>query len=301
MSLESLMGVKTFNCEHKGEEIKMKKLFGVIGDPIAHSMSPAMHNDLFDFYGIDAEMFAFHIKGPYLEDAVKGFKAINIAGFNVTIPHKSAIMPFLDEIDPLAEAIGAVNTVVNKDGKFIGYNTDGSGYFEGIKQVVSDVQGKTVLLVGAGGAAKAIYYTMANAGVKRIDIANRTRQSAESLIANCPYKTCSEVLEITEEKQDFSTYDIIIQTTSVGMHPKVNETPIHFHRLKDGALVSDIIYTPLETRFLYNARQLGAATQNGIPMFVYQGALAFEKWTGIFPDADRMEAVVLRQLGGQKC
>jgi shikimate dehydrogenase len=264
-------------------------------------MSPAMHNDLFQFYGLDAEMFPFHIKRDHLADAVKGFKAINLAGFNITVPHKTAIMPFLDEIDPLAEAIGAVNTVVNKEGKFIGYNTDGTGYFTGMKQVVSDVEGKTVLLVGAGGAAKAIYYTMAYAGVKRIDIANRTAKSAESLIEHCPYKTQSKIMVITGEKKDFSEYDIIIQTTSVGMHPEVNNTPLHLQNLKEGALVSDIIYTPLETRFLRNARERGAMTQNGVPMFVYQGALAFEKWTGIFPDAKRMEAVVLRQLGGEKC
>ncbi len=279
----------------------LKKLYGVIGDPIAHSMSPAMHNDLFAFYGVDAEMFAFHIKGSNLEDAVKGFKAINLSGFNVTIPHKSAIMPLLDEIDPLAAAIGAVNTVVNKDGKLIGYNTDGTGYFAGIKQVVADVEGKTVLLVGAGGAAKAIYYTMAYEGVKRIDIANRTPQSAENLIQHCPYKTDSEVMVISEAKEDFSEYDIIIQTTSVGMHPKVDQVPIQLKNLKEGTLVSDIIYTPLETMFLSKAREQGASTQNGIPMFIYQGALAFEKWTGIFPDAKRMEAVVLKQLGGKKC
>jgi shikimate dehydrogenase len=279
----------------------VKKLYGVIGDPIAHSMSPAMHNNLFEFYGMNAEMFAFHIKGADLQDAVKGFKAINLSGFNVTIPHKSAIMPFLDEIDPLAEAIGAVNTVVNKDGKLIGYNTDGTGYFEGIKQVVSDVEGKTVLLVGAGGAAKAIYYTMAYAGVKRIDIANRTPLRAEKLIEHCPYKTHSEVMVISEDKKDFSKYDIIIQTTSVGMHPNVDKVPIHLENLKEGAVVSDIIYTPLETKLLSSAREQGAIIQNGIPMFVYQGALAFEKWTGVFPDAERMEGVVLQQLGGIKC
>jgi shikimate dehydrogenase len=106
---------------------------------------------------------------------------------------------------------------------------------------------------------------------------------------------------IKGEKKDFSEYDIIIQTTSVGMHPEVNNTPLHLQNLKEGALVSDIIYTPLETRFLRNAKERGAMTQNGVPMFVYQGALAFEKWTGIFPDAKRMEAVVLRQLGGEKC
>lgn len=279
----------------------MKKLFGVIGDPIAHSMSPAMHNDLFDFYGINAEMFAFHIKGENLEDAVKGFKAINISGFNVTIPHKTAIMPFLDEIDPLAEAIGAVNTVVNQDGKLIGYNTDGAGYLKGIKQVVSDVEGKNVLLIGAGGAARAIFYTMAYSGVKSIDIANRTPERAQKLIEQCPYQTAAEVLEISGEGKDVGKYDMIIQTTSIGMHPKIDETPLTLLNLKEGAFVSDIIYAPLETRFLREAREQGAITQNGVPMFVYQGALAFEKWTGIAPDAARMEALVLKKLGGEKC
>nr|WP_295969547.1 shikimate dehydrogenase [uncultured Bacillus sp.] len=279
----------------------MKNLYGVIGDPIAHSMSPVMHNDLFEFYGLNAEMFAFHVKRQHLEDAVKGFKAINISGYNITIPHKTAIMPFLDEIDPLAEAIGAVNTVVNRDGKFIGYNTDGAGYYKGLTQIVSNLQDKAVLLVGAGGAAKAIYYTMAYAGVRSIDIANRTPQAAEGLIHHCPYAVRSEVKSIVEADKSLNKYDIIIQTTSVGMHPQVNQTPLQLQDLKKGAIVSDIIYTPLETLFLQNAREQGAYTQNGIQMFVYQGALAFEKWTGIFPDADRMEAVVLNQLGGKSC
>jgi shikimate dehydrogenase len=279
----------------------MKKLYGVIGDPIAHSMSPLMHNDLFQRYEMDASMFPFHIKKENLQDAVKGFKAINLAGFNITVPHKTAIMPFLDEIDPLAEAIGAVNTVVNEEGRFIGYNTDGTGYIKGILEEIDSLEGKKMLLIGAGGAARAVYYTLASMGVEHLDITNRTLHAAEILIEHCPYPTHSEALELAEAEKQMSKYDLIVQTTSIGMEPHVDEAPICLDGIKKDIFVGDIIYTPLETKLLRNAKRNGARTQNGIPMFVYQGALAFEKWTGIFPDTKRMQSVVLQQLGGKTC
>lgn len=284
-----------------GRVVFVKKLYGVIGDPIAHSMSPLMHNDLFQRYEIDASMFPFHIKRENLEDAVKGFKAINLAGFNITVPHKTVIMPFLDVIDPLAEAIGAVNTVVNENGRFIGYNTDGTGYIKGILEEIDSLEGKKMLLIGAGGAARAIYYTLASMGVEHLDITNRTLHAAEILIEHCPYPTHSEALELAEAEKQMSKYDLIVQTTSIGMEPNVDEAPICLEGIKKDIFVGDIIYTPLETKLLRNAKRNGARTQNGIPMFVYQGALAFEKWTGIFPDTERMQSVVLQQLGGKTC
>lgn len=279
----------------------MKKIFGVIGDPIAHSMSPVMQNDSFQRYDINAEYFAFHVKKESLQDAIKGFKAINLAGFNITVPHKTAIMPFLDDIDPLAKAIGAVNTVVNVDGRFIGYNTDGSGFLEGLKKEIPSFKNKNMLLIGAGGAARAIYFTMAHAGIQSIDIANRTLEKAEYLVQNCPYPVDSTVLGIEDAEANLSKYDLIVQTTSIGMHPDVDRSPIRLDRLKKDAFVSDIIYTPLETKFLQLAKQNGAQTQNGLSMFVYQGALAFEKWTGILPDTEKMQSIVLKQLGGKSC
>jgi len=279
----------------------LKKIYGVIGDPIAHSMSPIMHNDSFQRYDINAEFFAFHVKKEALQDAVKGFKAIHLAGFNITVPHKTAIMPFLDEIDPLAQAIGAVNTVVNDDGRFIGYNTDGSGFLEALKKEIPSFDNKNMLLIGAGGAARAIYFTMAYAGVQSIDIANRTLDKAEYLVKNCPYPVDSAVLRIEDAEEKLSKYDLIVQTTSIGMHPEINRSPICLDRIKKDAFVSDIIYTPLETKFLQDAKRHGARTQNGIPMFAYQGALAFEKWTGILPDTERMQSIVLKHLGGKSC
>lgn len=279
----------------------MKKLFAVIGDPIGHSMSPAMHNDLFHHYGIDAHYHAFHIKKSHLEDAVKGFKAIGISGFNVTVPHKLDIIPLLDEIDPLALSIGAVNTVVNEDGKLIGYNTDGSGYVKGLLNELCTLTELKTLIIGAGGASRAIYFSMANMGVKHIDITNRTVSKAEDLIQDCPYEVASYALDLNSAETHLSQYDLVIQTTSIGMSPNVECEPLSLHNLNTKAFVSDIIYNPLETTFLHNAKNKGATIQNGLEMFVFQGALAFEKWTGILPDTDRMKNNILVQLGGNSC
>ncbi|MCK6204885.1 shikimate dehydrogenase [Bacillus infantis] len=279
----------------------MKKLFAVIGDPIGHSMSPAMHNDLFGIYGLDAFYVPLKVRREDLGDAVKGLRAIGVAGFNVTVPHKTEIMPFLDEIDQLAEAIGAVNTVLNKDGKLIGYNTDGEGYVRGLASEVPDFSRKKILIAGAGGAAKAIYYTLAQKGVQAIDICNRTAAKAEALADKCPFPVRTDALGFQQAEEKLAEYDIIIQTTPIGMLPDVNALPFGLYNLKAGAFVSDIIYNPLETKFLREAKNKGASIQNGLKMFVCQGALAFERWTGTFPDTDRMEAGVITQLGGQTC
>ncbi|MEK3853067.1 shikimate dehydrogenase [Cytobacillus sp. FSL H8-0458] len=279
----------------------MKKLFGVIGDPISHSMSPAMHNDLFEFYSIDAHYQPFHISSENLTDAIKGFRAIGIAGFNVTVPHKEAIIPLLDELDPLAEAIGAVNTVKNQDGKLIGYNTDGSGFVKGLLNQKQSINDKKVLIVGAGGAARGIYFTIAKEGPELMDICNRTPQRAEQILNDCPFKVPARVLNRQEAEESLEKYDLIVQTTSIGMHPEISRIPLSVHKLKPGAFVSDIIYNPLQTRLLKDAVENGAGIQNGIDMFVYQGALAFEMWTGIEPDIERMRQKVLNQLGGLSC
>lgn len=279
----------------------MKKLYAVIGNPIAHSMSPVMHNDLFSLYQIDSHYLPFQVKDDDLETAVKGLKAIGVGGFNVTVPHKSRIIPFLDEVDELAASIGAVNTVVNDGGKLIGYNTDGPGFLKGLSAIMPTLKGKKVLMIGAGGAARAIYFTLAKEELQTIDIANRTIDKAQSLIEACPYNAASSAFSLVEAEQSLAEYDLIIQTTLIGMSPKVKEQPLKFDNMKLQTMVCDIIYNPLETQFLRMARQKGAITQNGIDMFVFQGAIAFEKWTGIFPDVQRMRSNILTQLGGHIC
>ncbi|WP_210366917.1 shikimate dehydrogenase [Bacillus sp. REN3] len=279
----------------------MKKMFAVIGDPIAHSMSPAMHNDLFGMYGIDASYLPLRVSSSDLEVAVKGLKAIGISGFNVTIPHKTTIMTHLDRLDPLAEAIGAVNTVKNEDGQLIGYNTDGPGFVRGLKSKIADLESRSALIIGAGGAARAIYFSMAEAGVQKIDIYNRTPQKAEALVEACPYKVDSKVVSSEEARRRMGSYRLIVQTTSIGMLPDTDKVPLQITDIPSDALVSDIIYNPPLTKFLENAAENGATVQNGIDMFIYQGALAFEKWTGIFPDTERMKQNVLQHLGGSTC
>ncbi|KIY22088.1 MULTISPECIES: shikimate dehydrogenase [Mesobacillus] len=276
----------------------MKKLFGVIGDPIGHSMSPEMHNNLFDFYGIDAVYLPFHVSKQNLEAAVKGLKALGVSGFNVTIPHKTTIMDFLDQIDPLAKAIGAVNTVQNENGCLTGYNTDGPGFVKGLESMGADLGSRSALIIGAGGASRAIYFSMAQAGIKQIDLYNRTADRAEELVRTCPFKVRSKVLDRETAEKSLHEYQLIVQTTSIGMFPNLEGLPLSLDQLSQGTIVSDIIYNPLKTKFLEEASKKGAKIQNGVGMFVFQGALAFEKWTGIFPDTETMRRNVLRNLGG---
>jgi len=277
----------------------MKQLYGVIGNPIGHSLSPVMHNDAFEHLNMDAHYHAFLVEEAALGEAVKGLKALGISGFNVTTPHKVAIMEYLDEVAPLAEQIGAVNTVVHRDGKLIGYNTDGIGFVRALQSISKEpLQEKRILLLGAGGASRAIYFSLADVGVKAIDIANRTRDKAENLVAGCLANVNSHALSLEHAAKAQGEYDIIIQTTTIGMHPHVEYTPLEIRSLKQGTIVSDIIYNPFETKILGDAKEQGAIIQNGIDMFVYQGALAFEMWTGCVPNIDRMKQLVMRKLGG---
>ena len=280
----------------------MKKLYGLIGCPVSHSMSPEMHNDAFQNHRVKASYHAFHVETHHLEKAVIGLKALGVAGFNVTIPHKIAVIDYLDKIEPVAAKIGAVNTVVNNNGSLLGYNTDGLGFVRSLKQLQpTSLHDKKILLIGAGGAARGIYFTLAAEGVKHIDICNRTVEKAAFLINDCTYNVVSESLTLDEAEKQLQQYDIVINTTSIGMHPNIDQQPISLKNLKAHTIVSDIIYNPLETQWLKQASAKGALTQNGVGMFIYQGALAFEKWTGIFPNIDRMRKIVTKQLGGKIC
>jgi shikimate dehydrogenase len=279
----------------------MKKLYGVIGNPIEHSMSPLMHNDAFMDKGISAYYHPFKILPESLSTALRGMKALGISGFNVTIPYKTAVIPFLDRLHPLAEAIGAVNTVVLEEEQWVGYNSDGPGFVRSIKEEwKSEWQNEKALIIGAGGAAKAIYYSLASEGMPRIDICNRTLERAALMKASCPFPCESNILDIEQAEKQLSEYSLIIQTTSIGMEPLVDESPLSLTQLNKDAFVADIIYNPFETKLLREAREKGAAVQNGIGMFIYQGAIAFEKWTGVTPDMERMRNLVTAHLGGKK-
>ncbi|QYR24221.1 shikimate dehydrogenase [Paenibacillus sp. sptzw28] len=274
-------------------------LYSVIGDPIRHSKSPVMMNRAFRETGINGVYTAFHIKGDRLGDFVAGVRAMGIRGVNVTIPHKLDIMPLLDEIDESALAIGAVNTIVNNDGRLVGYNTDGIGYVRSLKEEVEpELAGKRVLILGAGGATRGILYALAREGVAGITISNRTVERAQEL-ADAFRGQAADIRAINGEqvKEACPEADIIINTTSLGMYPNVDGTPIDANWIKPGTIASDLIYNPLTTRFLEESKQRGCRIHGGLGMFIYQGAYAFEYWTGQPAPVEAMREAVLEALG----
>ncbi|WP_243297143.1 shikimate dehydrogenase [Bacillus litorisediminis] len=280
----------------------MEKVYGVIGDPIGHSLSPLMHNHSFAIENIQAAYHPFLVKKEDLESAVRGMKAIGIQGFNVTIPHKEAIIPYLDEVDALAAEIGAVNTVVLRNGAYVGYNTDGIGFVKALKQAIREVnvEQKKVLIIGAGGAAKGIYYSLLAEGFTNVDLANRSVERARQLISGSTHasSSLSNAYSMEDAEENLNQYDILIQTTSVGMSPRREESPLTLEKLNRQTHVFDIIYNPYETKFLTLAKEKGCSIHNGIDMFVYQGAFAFQLWTEIWPNTDEMRKVVINRLGG---
>ena len=275
----------------------MKKLFGVLGNPIGHSMSPLIHNDAFEKHSIDGVYLPFCVEDNGLQQAVEGLKALGAGGFNVTVPFKSRILPYIDVLDDFAKEVGAVNTVVIKEGQLHGYNTDGPGFVKGLLTLTNQLENKKVLIIGAGGAARGIYFALAKTGVAKLDLANRTVSTAEQLLADYRGTVHSNAISLGEAEGSLGQYDIIIQTTSVGLADD-NALPLSLKELNKHAIVCDIIYNPLQTRILKEAKERGNPIQNGVDMFVYQGALAFELWTGILPDTSRMKQLVLQQLGG---
>ncbi|WNC16821.1 shikimate dehydrogenase [Brevibacillus brevis] len=273
------------------------QLVGLFGHPVSHSQSPMMHNAAFAEAGLDYAYVAFDVESNSLEDAVAGIRALGLKGINVTIPHKVAIMPMLDEIDPLAKRIGAVNTVVIEDGRLIGYNTDGMGYVRSlVEETGIQLEQQIVTMLGAGGAARAVAFTLAEKGVKEIRIINRSRERAALLAESLQTIVSTRIVEQGEGQEAIADASLLINTTSIGMLPNVNEMPVPKEWLHDRLIVSDLIYNPLETKLLTEARAIGARVHSGVGMFVNQGALAFELWTGKKAPAEMMRETVLQQL-----
>ncbi|MDQ0299782.1 shikimate dehydrogenase [Salibacterium salarium] len=282
------------------DEMRAEKLFGLLGYPIGHSLSPVMQNDQFSNHDFPFFYHAFNVLPENLKEAVEGFKALGISGFNVTVPHKIEVMKYLDEVDEEAQIIGAVNTVVNQNDKWIGYNTDGRGYVESLLNKTGDtLKDSNILVIGAGGAARAVVTALSFEGVRHLAITNRTYSKAESLKERVPHHSNISVLTTEEAEKETPAYDIIINTTSVGMSPETDKTPWRTDNLKENCLCSDLIYNPLKTKWLAEAESNGADTLNGVGMFVGQGAFAFYKWTGVWPDLNRMNDVVMQHLGGK--
>ena len=272
------------------------KLVILLGQPLGHSVSPAMHNRVFEKLGMDCCYMPVEVSAADLGTVFCGLTKMNVAGFNVTIPHKLHIMEFLDEIDPLAQTIGAVNTICVRDGKTKGYNTDGEGFVRSLEEKADiSVQGKRFFILGCGGAVRAIAMTLAFKGAEKIYICNRTQKKAESLAEEINQKitNCVEVVERTTDRiaPFLKECDVLINGTKLGMHPDTNSTPIDKVLLSKNLIVSDIVYNPLMTRLLKDALHSECTIVDGLGMLIYQGAAAFQLWTGIEPLVGEMSDV----------
>jgi len=272
------------------------EVFGLIGHPVKHSLSPLIHNSSFEKIGFNGVYVVFDVAPELLETAVKGLKALGVKGFNVTVPHKEKVMNHLDFVTKEAERIGAVNTVVNENGILKGYNTDVQGFIEALREEKEEVRGRKAVVLGAGGAAKAVCFALAKEGIDSIIIANRTLDKAKVLAeyikeefkVKCDY--CS-----IEEVEKFNEIDMLINTTSVGMHPEVGNSPVSEEVVAKANFVYDLIYNPSETLFLKYARKNGVKSANGLSMLVNQANYAFYLWTGKFFDKD----LVYRKIRGE--
>lgn len=279
------------------------RVFCVIGDPIEHSLSPAMHNAVFEKLGINSCYTAFRVGEGSLGTAIKGMRALKFGGMNVTIPHKVSVMEFLDELSLEARIIGAVNTISMGE-KLKGHNTDGAGALLALKGGGADPKGRHVLLLGSGGAARAIGVTLAlKGGISGLTILGILKEEVEKLTLDISENTHANVegklLEKRTLKGEIERSDILIHATPVGMHPNTENTLVTSEQMHAGLKVMDVVYTPLETRLMKEAKKGGVkAILGGLEMFVNQGAESERIWLGIDAPIELMREVVLRELSG---
>jgi shikimate dehydrogenase len=279
------------------------KRFGVIGHPIAHSLSPLLHNTAFSLLGLDCSYEAFDIEPSSLGAGIREFKGLGFLGLNVTIPHKEAIVEFVDEQSDESKAAGAVNTVIFDGDRIRGDNTDVYGVAASLENYRSQIQQQMAVVIGAGGSARAIVYALCDRfAPAEIVIANRSEERAKELIADLkPHakQTSLRSISLPSAKLDgvVEQATAVINATSVGMYPAVNESPIGDQaRFHQGQIVMDLIYTPLETRFLNQASRCGARTISGLEMFLHQGARSFEIWLGRQMPVEQLRPVILNEL-----
>ena len=273
-------------------------IVGLIGHPVEHSFSPPMHNAAFNALGMDYAYVAFDVNPENVGRAIKGAHALNIKGFNVTIPHKIEVMQYLDDLDEVAELIGAINTIDFKDLK--GYNTDGIGAIKAIEEV-SKVKNKDVIVAGAGGASRAISFYLAKFGASSITVLNRNVEKAQNLASDV---LASDLIgdvksaSISEIGNYLKDADILVDTTPVGMDPHINDEPIaKAEDMHEDLVVFDTVYNPNETVLLKQAIKAGAKPVYGIKMLLYQGAESFKIWTGRDAPIDVMEKALNEYLG----
>jgi len=262
------------------------QLYGIIGNPVRHSLSPIIHNGAFRRMGLNAVYLAFEVKD--LKEAINGIRGLGIRGVSVTLPFKNQIIPFLDEVEAVAKKIKAVNTIVNVGGRLVGYNTDWCGALEALEEKI-DLEGKRVVLLGAGGAARAVGFALKTRDCEII-LSNRTMDKGAVLAKElmCIHQPISSIEGLKA--------DVIINATSVGMHPYDEESPLPKKVLKKGMILMDIVYRPLQTKLLREAEAIGCLTINGLEMLSRQGAAQLEIWTGKRPEMAKIKEDLCQTL-----
>jgi shikimate dehydrogenase len=273
--------------------------FGVIGDPIEHTLSPAMQNAAFSTLKLGASFLAFHVKSENVGDAIRGMRALSISGLNVTMPHKKAVIPFLDEMDESSRFLESVNTIQNHNGKLRGFSTDGVGAHRALEENGVTVKDKKLVLLGGGGAARAIAYTVARE-VGELVLLNRTPQKTAVLTEalNSKFHTKIVSVPLTSEsiRDSLKGADILVNATSVGMYPNHAQSPVKAECLSSNLAVMDIIYHPVKTKLAKAAKSSGCKVISGVEMLLFQGAASFEIWTGKHAPIEVMRRAALKQL-----
>jgi shikimate dehydrogenase len=275
------------------------RVCGVIGDPIEHSLSPTIHNAAFSHLELDFVFLAFRVKTADLESAMRGMRGLGIHGLNVTMPHKSAVIAYLDEVDSTVKFLGSANTILNKDGKLSGFNTDGVGALKALRENGVDLSEKKVLLLGAGGAAKAIAFSLAEE-VGELVVLNRAAEKAKALAEDLSRtfnkKVVGAALFPDAVAKNLRDSDVLINATSVGMHPAANKSIAAPQWLRSDLTVMDIVYNPVETKLARDAKAAGARVISGVEMLIYQGAVSFEIWTERSAPVEVMRRAALNKL-----
>ncbi|MBN2468228.1 MAG: shikimate dehydrogenase [Deltaproteobacteria bacterium] len=277
------------------------KVCVLLGNPVEHSLSPLIHNAGFGELGINCVYVALRVKDADLADAMRGIRALNIRGASITIPHKVRALDHVDRVDALAEKIGSINTVVNDGGVLTGFNSDGMGALKAFRDYGVELENKRVLMVGAGGAARAIAFSLvANARLRELSIMGIVREEVGELVDRLRETTESRIQgeawgeEALRERMAAS--EIVINCTPVGMYPRTDEIPVPAGALRKGMLVFDVVYNPAETKLLVDAARRGCDTISGVDMFINQAAAQFELWTGKKAPVASMKKVVLDRL-----
>ena len=277
-------------------------IYGLIGNPVSHTFSPIMHNNLFENFNINSLYCAFKVDNDKVESALEGVKSLDIKGLNVTIPHKESVIKHLDYISEEARAIGAVNTIKNSEGKLYGYNTDVYGFMKSLEENSISYKEKDVALLGFGGSAKAVVYGLVSGGIKSLTIYVRNKDKACEIAKNMSIlnKADYKIEDISSFEEKINFYDILVNTTPLGMGSLKDMSPVDLSKLNNSNKLSvvDLIYNPMETLLMKTAREKGLVAINGLDMLIYQGLKAFEIWTDTIPSKSLVEESIINYIKG---